>query len=193
MASNTAEQAALAALLDSSTHHQAPLTHASHHPTNTGPPQPFQSLSDPHPQPFQALFYLRFRLFRRFFSRLFSTECGRGSRSGEARRHICISQRVLSPTVEQGTIEKLSSICTRSCNNLAITPKSTYFFVKVGSSFRVVVIFNRFRKIVKYSSILLIDRLHDSEFSCHITSHASHADGTRRRGTMRFCRIELFV
>ena len=35
-------------------------------PTNTGPPQPFHSLSDPHPQPFQAFLYVRFKRFRRF-------------------------------------------------------------------------------------------------------------------------------
>ena len=38
-------------------------------PTSTGRPQPFQSLSDPHPQPFQVFLYVHFSRFRRFFTK----------------------------------------------------------------------------------------------------------------------------
>jgi hypothetical protein len=44
-------------------------------PTSTGQPQPFQSLSNPHLQLLQAFLYVRFRWFRGFCSRRFSTEC----------------------------------------------------------------------------------------------------------------------
>jgi hypothetical protein len=48
------------ALLDPITHFRPPLTHTNHHrPALRGRPQPFQSLSDPHPQPFQAFLYVR--------------------------------------------------------------------------------------------------------------------------------------
>jgi hypothetical protein len=52
------------ALLDPSTHFRPPLTR-----TSTGRPQPFQNLSDPHPQPNQAFLYVRSSRFRRFGNR----------------------------------------------------------------------------------------------------------------------------
>jgi hypothetical protein len=51
--SNVAKQATLTALLDPSAHCRPPLTHTSHHRlTLVDLEQPFQSLSDPHRQPF---------------------------------------------------------------------------------------------------------------------------------------------
>ena len=56
-----------------STHRSLPTTTHQPPPTSTGLPQPFQNLSDPQRQPFHAFLYVRFRRFRRFFSRRFST------------------------------------------------------------------------------------------------------------------------
>jgi hypothetical protein len=74
LGSNTAKQAALTVVLDPSTHFRPPQTRTSHQ-TSTGHSQPFQSLSDSHPQPFQAFLYVRFSRLRRFFSRRISIEC----------------------------------------------------------------------------------------------------------------------
>jgi hypothetical protein len=114
LGSNTAKQAVLTALLDPSTHFQPPLTHSHHQPT--GQPQPFQSLSNPHPQPFQALLYVCFSRFRRFFSRRFSTKCWRGSRSGEARGHISASFHL------QRSNEGPSESFCQGAHNRTITP-----------------------------------------------------------------------
>jgi hypothetical protein len=72
--SNTAKHGPLAALLDTGTHHQAPLsTKPWQSPVaNTCRPQPFQSLFDPHQQPFQEFLYVHFSRIGRFSTRRFS-------------------------------------------------------------------------------------------------------------------------
>ena len=94
MGSNTAQKCHINGL--ARTQHPLPTTTDPYQPppTSIGRPQPFQILSYPHPQPFQAFLHGVSAVSGVFFGGRFSTECWRGSRSGEAEG---ISQRVLIP------------------------------------------------------------------------------------------------
>ena len=125
LGSNTAKQAALTALLDPSTHFRPPLTHTSHHRPTLVDLSRFIAVS--------GVTHSRFRRFSTCVSAVSGVSLvGVSILSADVAvtvvRPEVISQRVLSPEVEQGPIGKLSSRRTRSANKRILPKKSIWGF-----------------------------------------------------------------